>query len=127
MSEYSEITEMDDIQSIKSCGGATLIWRNVNVYIKEKKNGRGKKNLKRIINNSTGFIQPGTLMAVMGSRCVCMCSFVEMRLNFRNVMNSIDFYSGAGKSTLMSALAYRNMGNRTTYLLRATFYSGNIR
>lgn len=71
MGEYTEITEMNDIQSTStagSCNGATLIWRNVNVYTKDKKNGRGKKNLKRIINNSTGFIQPGTLMAVMGSR-----------------------------------------------------------
>ena len=71
MSEYTEITEINDIHSTKPCsGGATLIWRNVNVYTKDKKNGRGKKNLKRIINNSTGMIQPGTLMAVMGSRFV---------------------------------------------------------
>ncbi|XP_055300850.1 protein scarlet [Sitodiplosis mosellana] len=84
MGEYSEITEMDDIQCTKPCSGATLIWRNVNVYTKDKKNGRGKMNLKQIINNSTGFIQPGTLMAVMGS-------------------------SGAGKTTLFSALAFRNM------------------
>ena len=71
MGEYNEITESDDTKSTKTCsGGATVIWRNVNVYTKEKKNGRGKTNLKRIINDSTGFIQPGTLMAVMGSRFV---------------------------------------------------------
>lgn len=69
MDENTEITELNDIQSTNSsCRGATLIWRNVNVYTKDKKNGRGKKYLKRIINNSSGFIQPGTLMAVMGSR-----------------------------------------------------------
>lgn len=73
MGEYIEITEMDDIQSTSPCRGATLIWRNVNVYIKDKKNGRGKQHLKRIINNSTGFIQPGTLMAVMGSRFDLLC------------------------------------------------------
>lgn len=46
---------------------ATLIWRNVNVFVKDK-NQRGKNRLKQIINNSTGCIQPGTLMAMMGSR-----------------------------------------------------------
>lgn len=46
---------------------ATLIWRNVNVCVKVK-NQRGKNRLKHIINNSTGCIQPGTLMAMMGPR-----------------------------------------------------------
>lgn len=48
--------------------GATLVWRDVCIYAT---NDRKKKNLgelKRIINNSTGAIQPGTLMALMGSR-----------------------------------------------------------
>ncbi|XP_031636507.1 protein scarlet [Contarinia nasturtii] len=84
MNECSEMTEMNELQNYSSCRGSTLIWQNVNVYTKDKKNGNSTNNLKRIINNSTGFIQPGTLMAVMGS-------------------------SGAGKSTLMSALAFRNM------------------
>lgn len=73
MEEYtvisqSEYTELDEIKNDKTCRGATLVWRNVNVYTKDKKNARAKNNLKQIINNSTGFIQPGTLMAVMGSR-----------------------------------------------------------
>lgn len=59
------IAEMSDVQSSR---GATLVWRNVNVYAKDKKNSRGKNNLKRLINKASGFIQPGTLMAVMGSR-----------------------------------------------------------
>lgn len=47
--------------------GATLVWRDVCIYAT---NDRKKKlgELKRIINNSTGAIQPGTLMALMGSR-----------------------------------------------------------
>lgn len=47
--------------------GATLVWRDVCVYATDD---RKKKlgELKRIINNSTGAIQPGTLMALMGSR-----------------------------------------------------------
>lgn len=61
-------TELDEVRQKTSNRGATVVWRNVNVYAKDKKNGRGRANLKRIINNSTGFIQPGTLMAVMGSR-----------------------------------------------------------
>lgn len=63
-------TELDDIQKNGTNRGATVVWRNVNVYTKDKKNGTGRAQLKRIINNSTGFIQPGTLMAVMGSRFV---------------------------------------------------------
>lgn len=47
--------------------GATLVWRDVCIYAtNERKNRLGE--LKRIINNSTGAIQPGTLMALMGSR-----------------------------------------------------------
>lgn len=59
--------EMSEIKDGDSSRGATLIWRKVNVYTKDK-NGKRNDNLKRIISNSTGFIQPGTLMAVMGSR-----------------------------------------------------------
>ncbi|KAH8379001.1 hypothetical protein KR009_002552 [Drosophila setifemur] len=59
--------------------GATLVWRDLCVYTNVGGSGRG---MKRIINNSTGAIQPGTLMALMGS-------------------------SGSGKTTLMSTLAFR--------------------
>ncbi|XP_030380289.1 protein scarlet [Scaptodrosophila lebanonensis] len=59
--------------------GATLVWRDLCVYTNV---GGSGKNMKRIINNSTGAIQPGTLMALMGA-------------------------SGSGKTTLMSTLAYR--------------------
>lgn len=47
--------------------GSTLVWRDLCVYAKcpQKEN---KSGLKRIINNATGAIQPGTLMALMGSR-----------------------------------------------------------
>lgn len=45
--------------------GATLVWRDLCVYTNVGGSGRG---MKRIINNSTGAIQPGTLMALMGSR-----------------------------------------------------------
>lgn len=47
--------------------GSTLVWRDVCVYAKCPKKG-SKTFLKRIINNSTGAIQAGTLMALMGSR-----------------------------------------------------------
>ncbi|XP_058444348.1 protein scarlet [Malaya genurostris] len=59
--------------------GATLVWRDLCVYA----TGKGDHGpIKRIINNVSGAVTPGTLIALMGS-------------------------SGAGKSTLMSALAYR--------------------
>ncbi|EDW41766.1 protein scarlet [Drosophila sechellia] len=59
--------------------GATLVWRDLCVYTNV---GGSGQRMKRIINNSTGAIQPGTLMALMGS-------------------------SGSGKTTLMSTLAFR--------------------
>ncbi|ALC44852.1 maker763 [Drosophila busckii] len=58
--------------------GATLVWRDLCVYT----NVGSGKHMKRIINNSTGAVQPGSLMALMGA-------------------------SGSGKTTLMSTLAYR--------------------
>lgn len=52
--------------------GATLVWRDLCVYTAGQ-NGSSASlyNMKRIINNSTGAVQPGNLMAIMGSRCVC--------------------------------------------------------
>lgn len=47
--------------------GSTLVWRDLCVYAKCSQEGN-KSGLKRIINNATGAIQPGTLMALMGSR-----------------------------------------------------------
>ncbi|XP_055378910.1 protein scarlet [Condylostylus longicornis] len=64
--------------------GATIVWRDLCVY-STGHNQSDLRDLKRIINNSTGAIQPGSLMALMGS-------------------------SGSGKTTLMSALAYRQPG-----------------
>jgi ABC-type glutathione transport system ATPase component len=58
--------------------GVTLAWRDVNVYAT-----KGSSRIKRLINNSSGAITSGSLVALMGA-------------------------SGSGKSTLMSALAYRN-------------------
>ncbi len=58
--------------------GVTLAWRDVSIYA-----SRGRKKIKRIINNCSGAITSGSLVALIGA-------------------------SGAGKSTLMSALAFRN-------------------
>lgn len=60
--------------------GVTMVWRDLSIYALAGTSS--KKGLKRIINNVTGVVRSGTLMALMGA-------------------------SGAGKSTLMSALAYR--------------------
>lgn len=80
-----ELSECDDELSQKR--GSKIVWRNLCVYAKLSKPGwifgRTKTTTKRIVNNCTGQVNPGTLLAVMGA-------------------------SGAGKSTLMSALAYRN-------------------
>lgn len=58
--------------------GVTLAWRDVSIYA-----AKSTRKIKRIINNSTGAITSGSLVALMGS-------------------------SGSGKTTLMSTLAYRN-------------------
>lgn len=58
--------------------GLTLAWRDVSIYA-----ATTTRKIKRIINNSTGAITSGSLVALMGS-------------------------SGSGKTTLMSTLAYRN-------------------
>lgn len=58
--------------------GVTLAWRDVSVYAT-----KGSRKIKRIINNASGAITSGSLVALIGS-------------------------SGAGKSTIMSALAYRS-------------------
>lgn len=62
-----------------SQNGVTLAYQDVSVYAMKG----NKKKFKRIINNVTGTLTSGSLVALMGS-------------------------SGAGKSTLMSALAYRS-------------------
>lgn len=49
--------------------GCTLVWRDVSVYANSDRSSNNSR-LKRIINNSSGAIQPGTLMALMGSRFV---------------------------------------------------------
>lgn len=54
--------------------GVTLAWRDVSIYA-----AKSMKKIKRIINNSTGALTSGSLVALMGS-------------------------SGSGKTTLMSAL-----------------------
>lgn len=52
--------------------GAKVIWRNVSVFAKADANAtkfmRRKKQTKKIINNSTGCVKPGVLLAVMGAR-----------------------------------------------------------
>lgn len=53
--------------------GATLVWRDLCVYTTGQggeggSSASGLQNMKRIINNSTGAVQPGNLMALMGSR-----------------------------------------------------------
>lgn len=86
--------------------GVTLAFQDVNVYAMKA----NRKKFKRIINNVTGALTSGSLVALMGS-------------------------SGAGKSTLMSALAYRNAGEllsvflvsskkilRTIFLIKIRFF-----
>nr|XP_045624412.1 protein scarlet-like [Procambarus clarkii] len=66
--------------------GLTLTWRDLSVYIPQKKtwfrSSAKNKAFKRVLNNVSGAVRPGSLVALMGA-------------------------SGAGKSTLMNALAHR--------------------
>ncbi|KAK7082753.1 hypothetical protein SK128_023875 [Halocaridina rubra] len=69
--------------------GITLTWRDLNVYVPQKKpwyrKAKHHKPFKRVLNNVSGAVRPGSLVALMGA-------------------------SGAGKSTLMNALAHRTPG-----------------
>ncbi|XP_037797831.1 protein scarlet-like [Penaeus monodon] len=69
--------------------GITLTWRDLSVYVPQKRNwfrsDAGHRPFKRVLNNVSGAVRPGSLVALMGS-------------------------SGAGKSTLMNALAHRTPG-----------------
>ncbi|KAK4320584.1 hypothetical protein Pmani_008588 [Petrolisthes manimaculis] len=66
--------------------GVTITWRDLSVYVPQKKGWLKKNNhrrpFKRVLNNVSGAVRPGSLVALMGA-------------------------SGAGKSTLMNALAHR--------------------
>lgn len=77
MIEQAEMHAIHNTQFNGKIREATLVWRNVNVCVKDKSQ-RGKNRLRQIIKNSTGCIQPGTSMGMMGSRCE-ICNFV---LNF---------------------------------------------
>lgn len=44
--------------------GATLVWRDVCVYAQQTEK---RQKIKRIINNVSGAVTPGTLVALMGS------------------------------------------------------------
>ncbi|XP_067141644.1 protein white-like [Centruroides vittatus] len=66
--------------------GINLTWENLNVEIKDKsllKNDKGNHENRKILNNMSGSVHSGMLLAVMGG-------------------------SGAGKSTFLNCLADRN-------------------
>nr|WOD55113.1 ABCG transpoter Scarlet2 [Hymenopus coronatus] len=65
--------------------GVTLIWQELTVYVKQTNDDgffQKSNSYNRIINNVSGVVRPGSLVAIMGA-------------------------SGSGKSTLMAALAHR--------------------
>ncbi|XP_058055947.1 protein scarlet-like [Anopheles bellator] len=72
-------------QSEPNQGGVTLFWQNLTVV---PESSADKHNRQPVLNDITGTLQPGTLVALMGP-------------------------SGAGKTTLMSVLAYRKCGKMT--------------
>ncbi|XP_054287861.1 protein scarlet [Macrosteles quadrilineatus] len=82
---FQESQSKETLRDDVSREGLTLTWRDLSVYAKvrtEKWFNSASTEYKRIINNVSGAVRPGTLVALMGA-------------------------SGAGKSTLMSALAYQ--------------------
>lgn len=79
MAYEMEVVKSEDEKSLDTClplrsyskwspteQGATVVWRDLCVYATG--GSMNAKNLKRIINNSSGAVQPGSLMALMGSR-----------------------------------------------------------
>ncbi|XP_049778131.1 protein scarlet-like isoform X1 [Schistocerca cancellata] len=73
-------------ESKKNNYGVALTWRDLSVYVMKKKTRvflSSSQTYTRIINNVTGAVLPGSLVALIGG-------------------------SGAGKSTLLAALAHRS-------------------
>ncbi|XP_078491308.1 protein white-like [Ciona intestinalis] len=79
------ITNADGTQSPPSRPLLSLSWNNINVKVPKTTRcfGRIKKPEKIILNNVSGYAEPGRLLAIIGS-------------------------SGAGKSTLLNMLTWRN-------------------
>nr|XP_009860097.1 ABC transporter ATP-binding protein/permease wht-1-like isoform X1 [Ciona intestinalis] len=79
------ITNADGIHAPTSRPLPSLSWNNINVKVPQATRcfGRIKKPEKIILNNVSGYAEPGRLLAIIGS-------------------------SGAGKSTLLNMLTWRN-------------------
>lgn len=73
MHSSSSNIELSDNRTPKN-RGAKIVWRNVSVYTTATGSvnsiGSRKKPAKKLINNSNGCVEPGTLLAVMGARYV---------------------------------------------------------
>nr|ANO53448.1 protein scarlet [Nilaparvata lugens]AWC08635.1 scarlet [Nilaparvata lugens] len=83
------ITDKENMAGVKRREGVTLAWRHLSVYarVKNKKLlAKSTTTYKKIIDDVTGIIEPGNLVAIIGA-------------------------SGAGKSTLMGCLAQRMSGD----------------
>ena len=47
--------------------GAEVEWRNISFSVPEKKKGEKVATQKQILNSVSGFAEPGTLTAILGS------------------------------------------------------------
>ncbi|XP_056645332.1 protein scarlet [Diorhabda sublineata] len=92
LDEYEALSSSDSMEerqlshsTISPNSEVTLAWDNLSVHALSKIGGRQQQ--KMILNEVSGAVKAGSLVAIMGS-------------------------SGAGKSTLMSALAYRSTADK---------------
>ncbi|KFM65485.1 Protein white, partial [Stegodyphus mimosarum] len=97
---YSAINNGDDpilqrVPSFDAANKVTLSWHNINVFVKPKKKSIFKfgnqydvNQQKQLLNDVSGQVKPGQLLAIMGA-------------------------SGAGKTTLLNVLTSRNLRRLT--------------
>ncbi|KAJ2986020.1 hypothetical protein NUW58_g5230 [Xylaria curta] len=87
-------SEKPDDNVLEASGGAHLMWSGLTYKVKEKNKD------KVILNNIDGWVQPGTLTALMVSNYSCI-------INTWACANGVEGPSGAGKTSLLNVLAER--------------------
>lgn len=88
MGDYAQLTN----HNIRS-----FLWRGVSVTVKDRQTHEDKP----ILNNVSGIVQAGELMAIMGPSYVLYCFLLSCHLAL------LTWISGSGKSTLLNVLANR--------------------
>ncbi len=102
-------------------GGVGVVWKNVSYAVpgasssafgflkgREKREGGGFTDDKVVLDNVSGHVAPGEMMAILGPSGTSFNYILQIRL-----INIATIYEGAGKTTLVEILA-RNLKQATS-------------